>query len=178
MNWNSPEVVSVAPQRSRIDPEEVRRLYWDEGLSIQTIAERFKMGCSSVRRIMCQYNIPRRSRIEGTTLVRYRILMQKLGPEELLLVSIGKNKTYKFCPRCSKVKPVDEFWRDVAHNDGLTIYCIKCVQEFRLEANRKARLEQIILDPVTKTFTLTQNLAEGLLTRDLVSQEVNNDNNG
>lgn len=47
------------------------------------------------------------------------------------------NKTRKFCPRCSKVKPVSEFYQNVTTYDGLVGYCKECVQEYRLGVRGK-----------------------------------------
>lgn len=118
--------------KSRIDPDEIKRLYLEEELSMQAIGERLGMSNAGIHYIMNRDNISRRPRNEATQLARYKVLEQILSPEELSLVSIGKNKTYKFCPRCSEVKPVNEFHRNAAGKDGLVIYCKKCRQESTL----------------------------------------------
>ena len=44
------------------DPELVRTLYWDEGLTVREVGERFGVKHPSVIRFMKKHGIPRRSR--------------------------------------------------------------------------------------------------------------------
>lgn len=62
------------------------------------------------------------------------------GVDELdgeMVVTVGRNKTHKHCPRCSELKPVSEFYRSVYAYDGLQTYCKKCTQGYRLGASEK-----------------------------------------
>lgn len=184
MNWNSPAAVSTPPLTSSVlDPEEIRRLYWEEGLSLQAIADRFELWSKNVLDIMRQNNIPRRSRAEAMVLVsverlnrlseevrrlyweeglsthavakrlgvsyetikrimhRYSIPRRSHIEAQTLAEASGrwkgrkaildsdKNVTHKFCPRCSELKPVQEFYRNNIRYDGLEVYCKKCTKE-------------------------------------------------
>ena len=50
------------------DIEEVRRLYWDEGLTLQQIADKLFCSVDAVHHCMIRNNIPRRPR--GTMMFR------------------------------------------------------------------------------------------------------------
>lgn len=127
MDWTSPEVVSTESQTSEtLDPEEVRRLHWDEGLSQYKIAEEFGVHQTTIRNIMCRNNIPRRSQREGIVVNKGRIL------------TIGEvNKTHKFCSGCNKARPVIEFYPNASAYDGLSGYCKKCHLESSLATGGK-----------------------------------------
>lgn len=117
MNWNSPTSMMLGQSnRLMIDPEEVRHLYWDERLSIPNIAERLEVAHGTIWNIMCRYEIPRRSVSEANALV----LAKRLE---------GRDKAYKFCPKCQVLKPVGEFFLSRAAYDGLQGYCKKCIRE-------------------------------------------------
>lgn len=69
MDWNSPTSVSIVSEiGDTIDPEEVRRLYWEEGLSAPDIAGRFGVSYDSIYKIMRENNIPIRSLSDAATL--------------------------------------------------------------------------------------------------------------
>ncbi len=53
------------------------------------------------------------------------------------VITKGRNKTHKFCPRCSELKPVTEFYGDISAYDGLTSRCKKCMQEYSLGTGGK-----------------------------------------
>lgn len=63
--WNAEAIIRNNPL---LDPEEIRRLYWEERLSISTIAERFGVSTFPIRHTMCQSDIPRRSNAEAVAL--------------------------------------------------------------------------------------------------------------
>lgn len=66
IKWNSETPAYI----SGIDPEVIRRLYWEEELSAKGIAERLGVSVSSIRRIMHKYEIPRRSFTEAEALAK------------------------------------------------------------------------------------------------------------
>lgn len=53
------------PLRTRIYPETLKRLYWEEGLTSQQIAQRYGSFSSNVLVLMKKYGIPRRSQGAG-----------------------------------------------------------------------------------------------------------------
>ncbi len=53
------------------------------------------------------------------------------------IITKGRNKTHKFCPRCSELKPISEFHRSITAFDGLQGYCKKCKQESGLQIGGK-----------------------------------------
>lgn len=59
----------MSKKKCFLTPSELRGLYWDERLSMETIAN--QIGCSLpiVARRMIEFNIPRRSRSEARSLV-------------------------------------------------------------------------------------------------------------
>lgn len=110
--------------KSRIDPEEVRRLYWEEGLSLFAIAERLGVVFQTIHYIMQRDNIPRRSSSEINALVWAKRLA-------------GRDKISKLCSGCFEFRPVSEFGRLNTTYDGLNRYCKKCLQESRLGTTEK-----------------------------------------
>lgn len=121
MEWNSEAVSTLSPISGIIDPEEVRRMYWEEGLSIRVITERLGVSGEAILRCMYRHNIPRRS------LLKAQALSKGSGRRKP-----GGNGIVKLCWRCGKLKPVKEFHRNVAHYDGLASHCKQCCQESRL----------------------------------------------
>lgn len=124
MEWTSPEVVSTMPRTYiTIDPEEVRRLYWEEELSGLTVSKRLGVPRWSIYSTMQRNNIPRRSIAEALALVNGRTLTL----DEV-------NKTHKFCPGCGEVKPINDFCLNASAYNGLANRCRECCKDFSQRA--------------------------------------------
>lgn len=50
----------------------------------------------------------------------------------MMLITIGKDKTDKFCPKCSQLKPITEFHQNISAFDGLQGWCKRCYQRYSL----------------------------------------------
>lgn len=48
----------------------------------------------------------------------------------------------KFCPKCKKVKPANEFGKDSQHSDGLQSYCRPCMNAYILQY-KKVRAQEL-----------------------------------
>lgn len=88
MNWNSPAAVSTLPLASSVlDPEEIRRLYWEEELSCPAIAGILGVSQHAIYHIMYRNNIPRRSNAEARALAgrvgRWKPVRKIKDPEEV-----------------------------------------------------------------------------------------------
>lgn len=70
---------SSANGSGSLDPEKIRRLYWDEELSAPTIGQRLDLSSTTIYKIMRQYKIPRRSIVKA--MVSARRLGKAISPE-------------------------------------------------------------------------------------------------
>lgn len=61
---------------------------------------------------------------------------QEVSRREVVVIG-GKDKTYKLCLRCGKLKPVSEFHRSNTVYGGLVAHCKKCRQRTRLTTGGK-----------------------------------------
>lgn len=111
-------------RNSKIDIGEVKRLYYDEGLSQIAIAERFGVTTVAIYYIMKVHKLKARSTSEAMLLVSAK------RPKV-------KDRIYKVCPRCHELKPIKEFYQSVATPDGRRVYCKKCCQESNLRTYDK-----------------------------------------
>jgi len=101
-----PEPLSLKPTNGvrnyvRFDADDLRRMYWDEKMSMVDIAKKFEVGFTTIRNNFDRFGIPRRSRSEFAKLGSDRSDKIKLfaSKEELFRAYVTENKSLRVVGR-------------------------------------------------------------------------------